>query len=220
MATPIRFDIVSDVVCPWCAIGLAALEIALARVGAEAAATIAFHPLELNPGLPREGEAVRDNMARKYGAGPEQAKAAGARVRVAAAEVGVDLSGRPNRLYDTFDAHRLLHWAGEGAGQQALKKELLAAYFVRCENVSDPDVLAAAAGRAGLDAGEARAVLVEGRYAGEVRAAAAWWRGEGVVSVPTLVIDGRYVVTGAQSPERLEKAIRRRLAESLAESAD
>lgn len=130
MATPIRFDIVSDVVCPWCAIGLAALEIALARVGAQAAPTIAFHPLQLNPGLPPEGEQVADNMARKYGAGPDQAKAAGARVRAAAAEVGVDLGGRPTRLYDTMDAHRLLHWAGETGGQ----KQLLAAYFERGEN--------------------------------------------------------------------------------------
>jgi predicted DsbA family dithiol-disulfide isomerase len=214
MATPIRFDIVSDVVCPWCAIGLAALETALDRVGDAAAPTIAFHPLELNPGLPREGEAVADNMARKYGAGPEQAKAAGARVRAAAAEVGVDLSGRPARLYDTFDAHRLLHWAGETGGQHALKKALLAAYFTRGENVSDPDVLVDAAARAGLDAEAARAVLAEGRYAGDVRAAEGYWRGEGVVSVPTILIDARYVVTGAQSPERLEKAIRKRLAES------
>jgi predicted DsbA family dithiol-disulfide isomerase len=214
MATPIRFDIVSDVVCPWCAIGLAALEMALASVGDAAEATIAFHPLQLNPGLPPEGEAVADNMARKYGAGPEQAKAAGARVRAAAAEVGVDLGGRPARLYDTFDAHRLLHWAGEAGSQHALKKELLAAYFTRGENVSDVQVLVAAAARAGLDGAAARAVLTDGRYAGEVRAAEGYWRGEGVMSVPTIMIDGRYLVTGAQSPERLERAIRRRLAEA------
>lgn len=216
MATPIRFDIVSDVVCPWCAIGLAALEIALERVGAEAEATIAFHPLQLNPGLPPGGEAIADNMARKYSAGPDQAKAARARVRDAAAEVGVDLSGRPSRLYDTADAHRLLHWAGETGGQYALKKQLLAAYFQRGENVSNAAVLIAAVARAGLDEDAARTVLADGRYAGEVRAAEGYWRGEGVVSVPTIMIDGRYVVTGAQAPERLEKAIRRRLAESVA----
>ena len=215
-ATPIRFDIVSDVVCPWCAIGLAALETAVARVGAEASATIAFHPLQLNPGLPPGGEAVAENMARKYGAGPDQAKAAGARIRAAAAEAGVDLSGRPARLYDTFDAHRLLHWAGEGAPQLALKKALLDAYFTRGEDVSDREVLIAAVARAGLDAQAARAVLDGDEHAGAVRANEAYWRDEGVLSVPTFVIDGRYVVPGAQSAERLERAIRRRIAETAA----
>lgn len=208
----VRLDIVSDIVCPWCAIGLAALDQALARVADVVEAEIAFHPLQLNPGLPPEGERLADNMARKYGASPEQAKAAGGRIRDAAAEVGVDMSGRGDRLYDTFDAHRLLHWAGETGGQTALKKALLAAYFARGENVSDADVLVRAAGEAGLDAEEARAVLAEGRYAGEVRAAENYWRGEGVLSVPTIVMDGRFVIPGAQSVERLEKALRRRAA--------
>ena len=206
----VRLDIVSDVVCPWCTIGLAALEQALARVADVVEADIAFHPLQLNPGLPPEGELLADNMARKYGASPDQAKAAGGRIRDAAAEVGVDMSGRSARLYDTFDAHRLLHWAGETGGQLALKHALLDAYFAHGENVSDRDVLVAAATHAGLDAGEARAVLDEGRYAGEVRAAENYWRGEGVLSVPTIVMDGRFVIPGAQSVERLEKALRRR----------
>jgi predicted DsbA family dithiol-disulfide isomerase len=208
----IRLDIVSDVVCPWCAIGLAALEQALANVADVVEADVAFHPLELNPGLPPEGERLADNMARKYGATAEQAKAAGGRIRAAAAEVGVDLGARGERIYDTFDAHRLLHWAGEVGGQLALKHALLNAYFARGENVSDHTVLAAAAVRAGLDEAEARAVLADGRYAGEVRAAENYWRGEGVLSVPTIVMDGRFVIPGAQSVERLEKALRRRAA--------
>ncbi len=208
----IRLDIVSDIVCPWCAIGLAALEQALARVADVAEAEIAFHPLELNPGLPPEGELLTDNMARKYGASADQARAAGGRIRAAAAEVGVDMSGRGERIYDTFDAHRLLHWAGEHGMQLPLKHALLDAYFARGENVSDRAVLAAAAARAGLDAAEAAAVLEEGRHAGEVRAAEHYWRGEGVLSVPTIVMDGRFVIPGAQSVERLEKALRRRAA--------
>lgn len=208
---PVRIDIVSDIVCPWCAIGLAALETALARTVDVVAPVIVFHPLELNPGLPPEGELLTDNMARKYGASPEQARAAGGRIRAAAAEAGVDMSGRGDRLYDTFDAHRLLHWAGTLGTQLPLKRALLEAYFARGENVSDPDVLAAAAARAGLDAEEARAVLSDGRFADDVHEAEAHWRGEGVLSVPTIILDGRFVIPGAQAPERLEKALRRRV---------
>lgn len=210
----IRIDMVSDIVCPWCAIGLATLEQAVARAADAVRVDLVFHPLQLNPGLPREGERVSDNLVRKYGAGPDQAKAAGARIRDAAAEAGVDLGGRPDRLYDTFDAHRLLHWAGELGQQLPLKHALLDAYFARGENVSDTNVLVAAAARASLDPDAARAVLEGGRYAGEVRAAERYWRDEGMLSVPTIVLDGRYVVPGAQPVERVEKALRRRAAET------
>ncbi|MEH3048654.1 DsbA family oxidoreductase [Sphingomonas adhaesiva] len=210
----VRIDIVSDIVCPWCAIGLAALDQAIARAADAVRVDLAFHPLQLNPGLPPEGERVSDNLARKYGAGPDQARAAGTRIREAAAEAGVDLGARPDRLYDTFDAHRLLHWAGVHGGQPALKRALLDSYFVRGENVSDADVLVAAATRAGLDAAAARAVLESDACAGEVRAAELYWRGEGVLSVPTMVLDGRYVIPGAQRVDRLEKALRRRAAEA------
>jgi predicted DsbA family dithiol-disulfide isomerase len=213
-APAIRLDIVSDIVCPWCAIGLAAVEQAIERLDGAADVTLAFHPLELNPGLPPEGEKIADNLARKYGAGPDQARAAGDRIRTAAAELGVDMRGRSDRLYDTFDAHRLLHWAGTIGDQLPLKKALLARYFAEGQNVSDPDVLAGAAADAGLDADEARAVLADGRFAGDVRAAERYWRDEGVLSVPTLILDGRYAIPGAQSVERLERALRRRMTDA------
>ena len=208
----IRIDMVSDIVCPWCAISLAALDEAIARIGDAAAIEVVFHPLELNPGLPPEGEPIADNLARKYGAGPDQARAAGSRIRDAASDVGVDMSGRPDRLYDTFDAHRLLHWAAEAGGQPALKRALLDAYFARGENVSDRTVLIATAARAGLDGDAAAEVLDHGRYASQVRAAESYWREEGVVSVPTIVLEGRLAIPGAQSADRLEKALRRRIA--------
>lgn len=216
-AARIRIDIVSDIVCPWCAIGLAALETALERLEGVVTADITFHPLELNPGLPPGGEPIADNMARKYGATGEQARAAGGRVRAAAAEAGVDMSGRGDRIYDTFDAHRLLHWAAIQGRQLALKHALLDAYFARGEDVSDATVLAEAAARAGLDPLAAREILADGRYGEDVRAAEAHWRSEGVLSVPTIILEGRYVIPGAQSPERLEKALRRR-AEAAADS--
>ncbi|MEH3037481.1 MAG: DsbA family oxidoreductase [Sphingomonas adhaesiva] len=212
----VRIDMVSDIVCPWCAIGLAELERAIARVGDTVDVELVFHPLQLNPGLPPEGEAVRDNLARKYGAGPDQARAAGQRIRAAADEAGIDLGGRPDRLYDTFDAHRLLHWAAQRQRQLPLKRALLDSYFMCGENISDSEVLVAAATRAGLDPDAARHVLTAGDHAGDVRAAEGYWRGEGVMSVPTMVLDGRYVIPGAQSAARLEKALRRRAAEATA----
>lgn len=214
-AAPIRIDIVSDVVCPWCAIGLAGLELALAAAADAVTADIRFHPFELNPDMPPEGEAVGDHVARKYGVSPDQAKAAGGRIRAAAAEVGLDLSGRSDRLYNSFDAHRLLHWAAGHGRQVALKKALLAAYFTRAADITDPALLVAAASEAGLDTDEAAAIIAGDRYADDVRRAEAHWRDEGVMSVPTFILDGRFVVQGAQSPDRLEKALRR-LAESKA----
>ena len=209
MSRRVQFDIVSDVVCPWCAIGLAGLEQALDRIGGEIAADLRFHPLELNPGLPREGEPIADNVARKYGITADEARTRGGGMREAAAAVGVSMAGRSERIYDTFDAHRLLYWAAIEGQQLPLKKALLAAYFDQAANVSDPAVLIAAAGRAGLDMAAARTVLADGRYADEVRVDEDHWRSEGVLSVPTVIIDGQFVIQGAQTPERYEKAIRR-----------
>lgn len=203
----LRLDIVSDVVCPWCAIGLATLETALAAAGV--AADLHFHPLQLNPGLPPAGEKVADNIARKYGISPEQARQRGGGVRAAAAEAGVAMAGRPDRLYDTFDAHRLLHWAGTLGRQAALKHALLDAYFERGLNVSDHTVLADAAAAAGLDREAASEVLARGRFAAETADDEIAWRSEGIAAVPTIVVDREFVISGAQPADRLEKALRR-----------
>lgn len=206
---PMRFDFVSDIVCPWCAIGLAGLDKALEAVGDLIAPDLRFYPLELNPGLPAEGESIAANIARKYGVTPEQARERGGAMRAVAAEVGVSMAGRTDRIFDTFDAHRLLHWAAIEGKQLALKRALLAAYFETGRNVSDSDVMIETATAAGLDRSAARAVLAEDRFADDVRAAEAYWRSEGVTSVPTIVIDGKYVIAGAQTPDRYERAIRR-----------
>ncbi|MGJ3627480.1 DsbA family protein [Sphingomonas sp. MMS24-JH45] len=216
MATSIRFDIVHGG-APWCAIGTAALEIALAKVGAEAAGDDRLPPARAQSRPPARG----GGGGGKHGA--QQRRASRRRRRAGACGRRRPKSGRSVGAAGT--TVRYVRCAppaplGRRGGRAARAEEGIArGLFGRGENVSDAVVLVAAAERAGLDADEARAVLAEGRYAGEVRAAAAWWRGEGVYSVPTIVIDGRYVVTGAQSPDRLEKAIRRRLAETAAESA-
>lgn len=205
----LRLDIVSDIVCPWCYIGLANLERALAALEGKVAVDIAFHPLQLNPGLPPEGEATADNVARKYGLTPDQARSRGGGVRDAAVQAGVAMAGRPDRIYDTFDAHRLLHWAGEQGRQLALKHALFDAYFERGRNIADHAALADAAEAAGLDRAAANDVLRRGSYAAQVNDDEIEWRSEGIASVPTMVIDREFVVSGAQAPERIERALRK-----------
>ena len=205
----LRLDIVSDIVCPWCLIGLANLETALAALGDEVKTDIVFHPLQLNPGLPPEGELVAENVARKYGITPEQAGARGGGVRAAAEAAGVSMAGQPDRLYDTFDAHRLLHWARLHGRQAALKRALLDAYFGQGRTISDHEVLADAAESVGLDHAAAREMLARGAFATAVHDDEIEWRAEGITSVPTVVVDGEFVISGAQDPPRWERALRK-----------
>lgn len=215
MPRPMKIDFVSDVACPWCAVGLNGLEEALARTGDLIDATITFQPFELNPDMPREGEDGAEHITRKYGISAEQAAANRNVIRERAAAVGFDMGGIDGRrVYNTFDAHRLLHWA-EGSGHQAaLKHALLEANFTQGLDVSDPEVLVAAAERAELDGDAAREVLASGRYAAEVRDAERLWQSRGINSVPAIVIDGRYLISGGQPPEAFEQALRRIAAEA------
>ena len=215
MPRPMKIDFVSDVACPWCAVGLNGLEEALARTGDLIDATITFQPFELNPDMPREGEDGAEHITRKYGISAEQAAANRNVIRERAAAVGFDMGGIDGRrVYNTFDAHRLLHWA-EGSGHQAaLKHALLEANFTQGLDVSDPEVLVAAAERAELDGDAAREVLASGRYAAEVRDAERLWQSRGINSVPAIVIDDRYLISGGQPPEAFEQALRRIAAEA------
>jgi predicted DsbA family dithiol-disulfide isomerase len=209
MATTIKIDFISDVSCPWCVIGLGNLDAALKRLEGTVAAEIRFQPFELNPGLPPEGESRFDNVARKYGIGREQAVANRERQRGLAAQVGFTMvTTDESRFYNTFDAHRLLHWAGIEGRQEALKRALLAAYHGKMQNPGDHGVLVEAAVAVGLDGDAAREVLASGRYAAEVRAAEAAWQRAGISGVPAVVIGERYLITGAQPPEAFEQAIR------------
>jgi predicted DsbA family dithiol-disulfide isomerase len=215
MARPLKIDFVSDVVCPWCVIGLGGLQAALDRLAGEVEAEIHFQPFELNPQMPPGGQDLFEHVAEKYGATREQSAANRRAIRERAAQVGFDMADRPNgRIYNTFDAHRLLHWAGIVGGQAALKRALFEAYFTRGENPGDPEVLAAAAAKAGLDVEAAREVVASGRYAEEVRAAERAWREDGVTAVPTIVVNDRFVITGGQPAERFEKALRQIAAEA------
>lgn len=209
-----KIDFVSDVVCPWCVIGLRALEQAIAATADVVAPTITFHPFELNPAMPPEGQNIAEHVAEKYGATPEQSAKNRAGIQSRAAELGFAMTGTADsRIYNTFDAHRLLHWAQQFGLQAALKNRLFAVYFSEGGNVSDPDVLVRAAADVGLDADAARAVLVDGRYAHEVRAEERYWHAQGINAVPAIVINDRYAIMGGQPPEAFERALRKIAAE-------
>ncbi|HEX7871459.1 MAG TPA: DsbA family oxidoreductase [Sphingobium sp.] len=214
MSRPLRIDFVSDISCPWCIIGLRGLEEALERSGDALTADIHFQPFELNPGIAPEGENIGEHLARKYGSTPDQLAANRAMIVERAASVGFTMAmSDDRRIYNTFDAHRLLHWAESSGRQQALKTALFEAYFTHGKSPADTDVLVAAAQKAGLDPVEARTVLDTGAFAEEVRAAQQLWRSRGISSVPAVVVEGRYLISGGQPPEAFEQALRQIAAE-------
>jgi predicted DsbA family dithiol-disulfide isomerase len=215
MTKPLKIDFVSDVVCPWCIVGLGGLEEALARLGDLVEAKIAFHPFELNPDMPPEGQNIVEHVAQKYGATPEQSAANRAAIHARAAEVGFEMrTGDQSRIYNTFDAHRLLHWAGLVGHQAELKHALFVAYFTEGRNPSDREVLADVAARAGLDPVAARDVLASGQFAEAVRDEERLWLGRGIRAVPAVVINDRYLISGGQPAAAFEEALRTIAAEA------
>ncbi|TXI30721.1 MAG: DsbA family oxidoreductase [Ottowia sp.] len=211
MPTPMKIDFVSDVACPWCAVGLASLQQALKNSADAVQATLHFQPFELNPDMPPGGEDVNEHLARKYGGTPEQFEANRAAIRQRGAAVGFEFNaaGR-GRIYNTFNAHRLLHWAGQqGDDQQlALKRALLEAYHGRSEAVEQDDVLLAAVKKAGLDEARAQEILASDEFAAEVRAAERHYQQAGISSVPAVIINDRHLISGGQPPEVFEQALR------------
>ena len=205
----LRIDIVSDVVCPWCAIGLASLERALQRTQGAVAAELHFQPFELNPQLPAEGEGIGEHLQRKYGMDPAQLADNQERIRARGAALGFvfDFNAR-SRIWNTFDAHRLLHWAGIEGGQRALKHALLQAYFSEGRNVSDHATLVDIAGGAGFEAERAQAILASNEYAAEVREAERFFTRNGINGVPAVIIERKHLVSGGQPVEVFERALR------------
>ncbi len=210
-----RIDFISDVACPWCAIGLASLEQALAALGPEAEGIeLHFQPFELNPQMPPEGADAAQYLKAKYGMGDAQLAANRENIRARGAALGFTFGERAH-VWNTFDAHRLLHWAGlQGpAPQRALKRALLKAYHGEGRNPAAREMLLEAAAVAGLDASEAAAVIDDRDcFAPEVREAEAEWQQAGIRSVPSVVLDRRFLIQGGQPPEVFEDALRRRLA--------
>jgi len=207
--TPLRIDFVSDVSCPWCAIGLTALEQALANLGDEITAEIHFQPFELNPQMPPEGEDSTQHLVNKYGSTPEQIDANREAIRARGESLGFTFRmNRRSRVYNTFDAHRLLHWAELEGRHLPLKHALLRAYFSDGEDVSSHETLARLAGEAGLDIARARQILSSDIYADEVRAQEKLYTQRGIHSVPATIINDRHLISGGQPTEAFEQALR------------
>ncbi len=202
-----KIDFVSDIACPWCAVGLNSLEIALSRLDRSVPVQLNFQPFELNPDMAPDGEEAIEHLSRKYGASREQLAASRKVLRERGAAVGFEFGDRL-RVWNTFDAHRLLHWAGLAGRQRELKHALLDAYHTRGENPGDPSVLLACAAQAGLDPDQAREVLESGRYADEVREREAYFQQLGIRSVPSVIVDGQHLIEGGQPPEVFERALR------------
>jgi predicted DsbA family dithiol-disulfide isomerase len=207
MSRALQIDFVSDIACPWCAVGLSALQRALERMGDTVDATITLHPFELNPDMKPEGERIVDYLGRKYGRTPAQIAESQAMIRERGAREGFTF-GERDWVYNTFDAHRLLHWARIEARQLALKLALLRAYHGEGKDVSNADVLIEAARSAGLDGDTARDVLASGRFADEVRSEEREFQELGIQSVPAIIFDRKYLVSGGQPSEAFEEAIR------------
>ncbi len=209
MTAKLKIDFVSDVSCPWCVIGLRALEQALERVGDAVTAEIHFQPFELNPQLPPDGQDITEHLVQKYGSTPEQLQRNREAIRARGAELGFTFEmGKRSRVYNTFDAHRLLHWAELEGRQRELKRALFNAYFTEGRNPSDREVLIDVATQAGLDAVRAREVLESGRYADEVREREQFYGQQGIRAVPSVIVDDRYLIQGGQPVEVFEQALR------------
>lgn len=214
MSTPLKIDFVSDVSCPWCVIGLRALNQALDQLGDEVRAEIHFQPFELNPNMAAEGQDLTEHIFEKYGSTPEQSKANREHIRERGAELGFTFKAGDKRIYNTFDAHRLLHWAETQGKQQVLKEALFAAYFSEHADPSDHRLLADVAQKIGLDRLRAEAILASDEYTLEVRTAEQLWIARGVNSVPTIVFNDHYAVSGGQPVDVFVGAIRQVLSES------
>lgn len=209
MTTSISIDFISDVVCPWCALGATALEQAIENVAGDISVELTYKPFELNPDMPAEGEKAVEHLMRKYGRTAEDV-AAGKAMQIARGEaIGFkfDLEKR-SHFYNTFDAHRLLLWALQEGRQVALKNILLRAYFAEGQNPSDRETLVRLAAEAGLNAEAAQEVLASGAFAEQVRELETFYRQRGINSVPALVLNGRHLVSGSQSIEYYEQMLR------------
>lgn len=210
-SVPLRIDFVSDIVCPWCAIGLVALEQALQRLDGEVHAEIHFQPFELNPQMPSEGEDITEHLQKKYGLSEAQLSENQERIHARGAELGFSFGkGARTRTYNTFDAHRLWHWAGlEGEAKQvALKHALLGAYFTDGKNVSDQAVLLDIVRDVGLSPERAQQILASNEFAEDVRADEERFRSKGISSVPAVIINQRHLISGGQPVEVFEQALR------------
>ncbi|MDG1532637.1 MAG: DsbA family oxidoreductase [Paracoccaceae bacterium] len=204
--SPLRIDLVSDVMCPWCIIGFRQLETALEANDVDH--EIHWHPFELNPNMPPEGQDIGEHLAEKYGTTPEQSAANRAMMTERGKELGFDFDFADGfRMHNTFNTHQLLHWADEQGAKHALKLALFTAHFTHGRSLSDDAVLVEVAGEIGLNRDEAKAVLADQRFASTVRREQKFWTDQGISGVPAVVFDRKHLVTGAQGVDNFKSIL-------------
>ena len=217
--TNVQIDIVSDIACPWCAIGYARLQQAMKQLPDDINIRIQWQAFELNPDASADGEPILPALARKYGRSPQQMEAAQADMMRIATELGLNFSRMQERYTrNTFDGHRLVKWAGEHNRQTEMKMALFDAYFGHAANIADHDVLRTQAERIGLDGDQVRELLDSDQYADQVRQEEAYWQQAGVTGVPAFILNRRYLISGAQEPETLAQALRKVASEATEEA--
>ena len=209
MSKTLKLDIVSDVSCPWCIIGYKALESALNKLSPEIKADITWQPFELNPGMPKEGQEITEHITEKYGISVEQSEQNRAMIKQRGLDVGYEFGNRGGgRIYNTFDAHRLLHWAKEQGKQIELKLALFDLYFKQSGDPSDHQQLLETAEKVGLDIALAKQVLDTNQYEQEVRDVQHHYQSQGISSVPAVIINNKHLISGGQPADVFEQAFR------------
>jgi len=207
--TELKLDIVSDIACPWCAIGYARLEEAVEALKDEMDFSIQWHAFELNPDPGAQAEPILPALARKYGRSEAEVRDNQDQMMDVARDLGLNFEKLQERYTrNTFDAHRLVKWAGDQGRQTDMKMACFEAYFGRAENISDTGVLVSCAESAGLDGNQAKAVLDSDQYAEAVREDEAKYQQAGVSAVPAYIINQTYLISGAQEPATLIQAFR------------
>lgn len=210
MAPSLKIDFVSDVSCPWCIIGLLALAQAIDRIGDAITVDLHFQPFELNPAMPPEGQDVIEHLTQKYGGTADDMQRNREAIRLRGAQLGFTFNmDKRSRVYNTFDAHRLLHWADESGHQRALKQALFDAYFTEGLSPASHAVLIDIARKIGLDGDRAAEILASNAYADDVRASEKFYLDQGIHAVPAVIINDEHLISGGQPVELFEKALRR-----------
>ncbi len=210
MNTRIRIDFVSDVSCPWCVIGLRSLEDALGQLNGQVTAEVHFQPFELNPNMPAEGQDIREHLVAKYGLTPEQYQQNTEALRVRGEQIGFTFGrDKRRRIYNTFDAHRLLHWAELEGRQMELKHALFRAYFTDGQDPSSHQTLVGLAEQAGLDPARAREILSSDEFAQTVRERERFYLEQGINAVPSVIINERHLIQGGQPADAFAQALRK-----------
>jgi len=209
MSKHLKLDVVSDISCPWCIIGYQSLHQALTKLAPDISVDITWQPFELNPQMPKEGQDITEHITEKYAISVEQSEQNRAMIKQRGLDVGYEFGNRGGgRIYNTFDAHRLLHWAKEYDKQTELKLALFDLYFKESGNPSDHQQLLAVSQKVGLDKERAQQILESNEYEQDVRELQSHYQSAGISSVPAVIVNNKHLISGGQPADVFEQAMR------------